>query len=72
MQRYEIFLRFNSQRKIFFLILYEMGMDDKDVCRIMGITQEAIRSFFGSRSSSPSFPVKVLAPVNYTNSKSER
>ena len=28
----------------FFLILYEMGMDDKDVRRIMGITQEAIRS----------------------------
>ena len=47
-------MRFNSQRKIFFLILYEMGMDDKAVRRIMGITQEAIRSFFGSRSSSPS------------------
>jgi hypothetical protein len=43
-QRYEIFLRFNNQRKIFFLILYEMGMDDKAVRRIMGITQEAIRS----------------------------
>ena len=28
----------------FFLILYEMGMDDKTVRRIMGITQEAIRS----------------------------
>jgi hypothetical protein len=28
----------------FFLILYEMGMDDKAVRRIMGITQEAIRS----------------------------
>ena len=28
----------------FFLILYEMGLDDKDVRRIMGITQEAIRS----------------------------
>ena len=28
----------------FFLILYEMGMDDKDVRRIMGVTQEAIRS----------------------------
>ena len=28
----------------FFLILYEMGMEDKDVRRIMGITQEAIRS----------------------------
>ena len=27
----------------FFLILYEMGMEDKDVRRIMGITQEAIR-----------------------------
>ena len=27
----------------FFLILYEMGLDDKDVRRIMGITQEAIR-----------------------------
>ena len=27
-----------------FLILYEMGMDDKAVRRIMGITQEAIRS----------------------------
>jgi len=31
-------------RSIFFLILYEMGMDDKDVRRIMGITQEAICS----------------------------
>ena len=28
----------------FFLILYEMGMDDKAVRRTMGITQEAIRS----------------------------
>ena len=28
----------------FFLILYETGMDDKAVRRIMGITQEAIRS----------------------------
>jgi hypothetical protein len=28
----------------FFLILYEMGLEDKDVRRIMGITQEAIRS----------------------------
>ena len=28
----------------FFLILYEMGLDDKAVRRIMGITQEAIRS----------------------------
>jgi len=28
----------------FFLILYEMGMKDRDVHRIMGITQEAIRS----------------------------
>ena len=28
----------------FFLILYEMGMGDKEVRRIMGITQEAIRS----------------------------
>ena len=28
----------------FFLILYEIGMDDKAVRRIMGITQEAIRS----------------------------
>jgi len=27
----------------FFLILYEMDMDDKAVRRIMGITQEAIR-----------------------------
>ncbi|MBO5632091.1 MAG: hypothetical protein J5965_23780 [Aeriscardovia sp.] len=27
-----------------FFILYEMGMDDKAVRRIMGITQEAIRS----------------------------
>ena len=27
-----------------FLILYEIGKDDKDVRRIMGITQEAIRS----------------------------
>jgi hypothetical protein len=43
-QRYENFLRYNCQRKIFFLILYEMGMDDKAVRRIMGITQEAIRS----------------------------
>ena len=72
MQRYEIFLRFNSQRKIFFLILYEMGLEDRDVRRIMGITQEAIRSFFGSRSSSPSFPDEGLAPVSYTSSKSEQ
>ena len=28
----------------FFLILYEMGLDDKAVRRIMGVTQEAIRS----------------------------
>ena len=28
----------------FFLILYEMGLEDKDVRRIMGVTQEAIRS----------------------------
>ena len=28
----------------FFLILYEMGQEDRDVRRIMGITQEAIRS----------------------------
>ena len=28
----------------FFLILYEMGLEDKDVRRIMGITQESIRS----------------------------
>ena len=28
----------------FFLILYEMGMEDRDVRSIMGITQEAIRS----------------------------
>ena len=28
----------------FFLILYEMGLEDRDVRRIMGITQEAIRS----------------------------
>jgi len=28
----------------FFLILYEMGMEDKGVRRIMGIIQEAIRS----------------------------
>ena len=27
----------------FFLILYEMGLEDRDVHRIMGITQEAIR-----------------------------
>ena len=26
------------------LILYEMGMEDKNVHRIMGITQETIRS----------------------------
>ena len=37
-------MRFKSQRKIFFLILYEMGIDDKTVRRIMSITQEAIRS----------------------------
>ncbi len=30
-------------KNTFFLILYEMGMEDKDVRRIMGITQEAIR-----------------------------
>ena len=34
----------NTPHNTFFLILYEMGMDDKDVRRIMGITQEAIRS----------------------------
>jgi len=28
----------------FFLILYEMGLEDRDVRRIMGITQENIRS----------------------------
>jgi len=28
----------------FFFILYEMGKEDKDVRRIMDITQEAIRS----------------------------
>ena len=28
----------------FFLILYEMGLEDRDVRRVMGITQEAIRS----------------------------
>ena len=28
----------------FFLILYEMGLEDRDIRRIMGITQEAIRS----------------------------
>ena len=33
-----------TARNIFFLILYEMGMEDKDVRRIMGIIQEAIRS----------------------------
>ena len=33
-----------TAHNIFFLILYEMGMEDKDVRRIMGITQEAIRS----------------------------
>ena len=33
-----------TPQNAFFLILYEMGMSDKDVCRIMGITQEAIRS----------------------------
>ena len=37
-------MRFNSQRKFFFPILYEMGIDDQAVRRIMGITQEAIRS----------------------------
>ena len=34
----------NTPHNTFFLILYEMGMGDKDVRRIMGITQEAIRS----------------------------
>ena len=34
----------DTAHKTIFLILYEMGMDDKDVRRIMGITQEAIRS----------------------------
>ena len=33
-----------TAHNIFFLILYEMGLEDKDVRRIMGITQEAIRS----------------------------
>ena len=31
-------------RNTFFLILYEMGKEDKDVRHIMGISQEAIRS----------------------------
>jgi hypothetical protein len=34
----------DTAHNTFFLILYEMGMDDKVVRRIMGITQEAIRS----------------------------
>ena len=34
----------NTPHNTFFLILYEMGLDDRDVRRIMGITQEAIRS----------------------------
>ena len=34
----------NTPHNTFFLILYEMGLEDKDVRRIMGITQEAIRS----------------------------
>ncbi len=33
-----------GRNNTFFLILYEMGMDDMDVRRIMGVTQEAIRS----------------------------
>lgn len=33
-----------TAHNIFFLILYEMGMKDQDVRRIMSITQEAIRS----------------------------
>jgi hypothetical protein len=28
----------------FFLLLYELGKEDKDIRQIMGITQEAIRS----------------------------
>jgi hypothetical protein len=36
------FQELSSERKYFFLIPYEMGMDDKAVRRIMGITQEAI------------------------------
>ena len=36
-------LRGGTTKNTFFLILYEMGMEDKDVRRIMGITQEAIR-----------------------------
>ena len=36
--------QFKIAHNTFFLILYEMGMDDKAVRRIMGITQEAIRS----------------------------
>ena len=35
--------QFKIAHNTFFLILYEMGMDDKAVRRIMGITQEAIR-----------------------------
>ena len=43
-QRYEKFPDKSRQlRNIFFLILYEMGMEDKDVRCIMGITQETIR-----------------------------
>lgn len=34
----------NTAHNTFFLILYEMKKEDKDVRQIMGITQEAIRS----------------------------
>ena len=38
------FLKIINVLNTSFLILYEMGMDDKAVRRIMGITQEAIHS----------------------------
>ena len=34
----------SAKRKTIFLILYEMGLKDRDVLCIMDITQEAIRS----------------------------
>ena len=37
-------MAFVSHHGLSFLILYGMGMDDKDVRRIMGITQETIHS----------------------------
>jgi len=39
LQRYKTLLRFKQSEIVFFLILYLIGMDDKAVCHVMGITK---------------------------------